>query len=43
VIIESLDWIYQVVKFFGMAYFPAEKQGKFVAYKLKEGGVAWWD
>jgi len=42
--IESfLDWIYEVEKFFDMAYIPAKKQVKFVAYKLKNGVAAWWD
>ena len=36
-----LDWIYEVDKFFDMAYVPMEKQVKFVAYKLKGGAVAW--
>ena len=38
-----LDWIYEVDKFFDMAYVPMEKQGKFVAYKFKGGAAAWWD
>jgi len=42
--IESfLDWIYEVDKFFNMAYVPMEKQVKFMAYKLKEGAAAWWN
>jgi len=42
--IESfLDWIYEVDKFFDMAYVPTEKQIKFVTYKLKGGVAAWWD
>ena len=36
-----LDWIYDVDKFFVMAYVSMEKQGKFVAYKLKGGGATW--
>ena len=42
--IESfLDWIYEVDKFFDMAYFLIEKQVKFAAYKLKGGAAARWD
>ena len=36
-----LNWIYEVDKFFDMAYVPMEKQVKFVAYKLKGGAAAW--
>ena len=32
-----LDWIYEVEKFFDMAYVLAEKQVKLVVYKLKGG------
>jgi len=32
-----LDWIYEVDKFFYMAYVPMENQVKFVAYKLNGG------
>jgi len=43
-VIESfLNWIYEVDKLFDMNYVPIEKQVKFVAYKLKGGGAAWWD
>ena len=38
-----LKWVYKVEKFFDMTYVFAEKQVKFVAYKLKGGVVAWWD
>ena len=42
--IESfLNWIYEVDKFFDIAYVPMEKQVKFVVYKLKRGATAWWD
>jgi len=42
--IESfLPWVYEVEKFFDMAYIPDDKHVKFVAYKLKGGGAIWWD
>ena len=42
--IESfLDWIYEVDKFFDMAYVPMEKHVKFVVYKFKGGAAAWWN
>ena len=42
--IESfLDWIYEVEKFFHMAYVLTKKQIKFVAYKIKGGATAWCD
>ena len=42
--IESfLDWIYEVDKFFDIAYIFLEKQVKFMAYKYKGGAAAWWD
>ena len=35
--IESfLDWVYEVEKFFDIAYVSKEKQVKFMAYKPKE-------
>jgi len=40
--IESFQ-IYEVNKFFNIAYVSIEKQVKFVAYKLKGGAAAWWD
>ena len=40
--IESfLDWVYEVKKFFDMAYVLDEKYVKFMAYKLKGGATAW--
>ena len=42
--IESfLHWVYEVEKFFDMAYVPNEKHVKFMTYNLKEGATAWWD
>ena len=42
--IESfLNWIYEVDKFFEMAYIPMDKQVKFVAYKLKGEAETWWN
>ena len=38
-----LDWVYEIKKFFDMAYVPKEKHVKFMTYKLKGGGAAWWD
>jgi len=38
-----LDWVYEVQKFFDMAYILEEKHVKFIAYKVKGGGAAWWD
>jgi len=39
--IESfLNWIYEVAKFFDIAYVPKEKHVKFMTYKLKEGAAA---
>ena len=37
--IESLDRVYEVDKFFDMAYVSEEKHVNFVAYKLKEGAA----
>jgi len=37
-----LDWVYEVEKFFDMAYILEDKHVKFVANKLKEGATAWW-
>jgi len=39
--IAFLNWIYEIEKFFDMAYVPKEKHVKFVTYKLKGGGAAW--
>jgi len=39
--IESfLNWVYEVEKFFDMAYIPVEKHVKLISYKLKEGAAA---
>jgi len=41
-VIESfLNWIYEIDKFYHMAYVFIEKQVKFVTYKLKGGPAAW--
>ena len=41
--IESfLDWIYEVDKFFDIAYVFLEKQVKFMKYKLNGGAATWW-
>jgi len=38
-----LDWVYEVKKFFDVAYVPEEKHIKFIAYKIKRGADAWWN
>ncbi|GJZ85797.1 hypothetical protein Tco_0651136, partial [Tanacetum coccineum] len=36
----TLDWLYEVDKFFDIMYFPEEEQVKIVAYKLRGGAGA---
>jgi len=38
-----LNCVYEVEKFFDMAYVPEEKHIKFETYMLKGGATAWWD
>jgi len=38
-----LNWVYDVEKFFDMAYVPEKKHVKFMTYKLKRRADAWWD
>ena len=36
-----LNWVYEVEKFFDMAFIPNEKHVKFVVYKFKRETAAW--
>nr|GEU86879.1 transposon Ty3-I Gag-Pol polyprotein [Tanacetum cinerariifolium] len=38
----TLDWLYEVDKFFDIMYVPEEEQVKIVAFKLRRGVEAYW-